>query len=152
MEIDAVYGHKGQKGKDKCKGKHKGKHESSRKFEGCCGHCGKWGHKQKKTVGTRTLLPKWMRRTLSNIHTAARAAARPESNHHLLACLQLELRNPRRDRFPRRWRLTRSLAGSVNLWWDLMMHERENVSMSSLWWIREQPSMSVDLTTSHTLH
>ena len=34
---------KGKKGKDKGKGKH----ESSPKFEGCCGHCGKWGHKQK---------------------------------------------------------------------------------------------------------
>ena len=38
---------KGKKGKDKGKGKHKGKHESSPKFEGYCGHCGKWGHKQK---------------------------------------------------------------------------------------------------------
>ena len=53
MEIDAVYGDKGKKGKhakgkkgkDKGKGKHKGKHESSPKFEGYCGHCGKWGHK-----------------------------------------------------------------------------------------------------------
>ena len=55
MEIDAVYGNKGKKGKhakgkkgqDKGKGKHKGKHESSPLFEGYCGHCGKWGHKQK---------------------------------------------------------------------------------------------------------
>ena len=55
MEIDAVYGDKGKKGKhakgkkgkDKGKGKHKGKHESSPKFEGYCGHYGKWGHKQK---------------------------------------------------------------------------------------------------------
>ena len=55
MEIDAVCGDKGKKGKhakgkkgkDKSKGKHKGKHESSPKFEGYCGHCGKWGHKQK---------------------------------------------------------------------------------------------------------
>ena len=55
MEIDAVYGDKGKKGKhakgkkgkDKGKGKHKGKHESSPKFEGYCGHCGKWGHKHK---------------------------------------------------------------------------------------------------------
>ena len=55
MEIDAVYGDKGKrgkhgkgkKGKDKGKGKHKGKHESSPKFEGYCGHCGKFGHKQK---------------------------------------------------------------------------------------------------------
>ena len=42
MEIDAVYGDKGKKGKDKGKGKHKGKHESSPKFEGYCSHCGKW--------------------------------------------------------------------------------------------------------------
>ena len=53
MEIDAMYGDKGKKGKqvngkkgkDKGKGKHKGKHESSPKFEGHCGHCGKWRHK-----------------------------------------------------------------------------------------------------------
>ena len=38
---------KGKKGKDKGKGEHKGKHESSPKFEGYCGHCGKWGRKQK---------------------------------------------------------------------------------------------------------
>ena len=60
-----------------------------------------------------------MRRNLSNLQTAVRAAAPPESHHHLLVCLQLELRSPRRDRSPRRWRLARSLAGSVNLWWDL---------------------------------
>ena len=102
MEIDAVYGEKSKKGKhvkgkrckDKGKGKHKDEHESSPKFEGYCGHC-------KKTVDTRTLLPEWMRRNLSNIHTAVRAAARPESHHHLLVCLQLELRSPRRDRSPR---------------------------------------------------
>ena len=55
----------------------------------------------KKTVDTRTLLPTWMRRSLSNLQTAVRAAARPESHHHLLVCLQLELRSPRRDRSPR---------------------------------------------------
>ena len=33
-----------------------------------------------------------------------------------------------------------------------MMHEWENVSMSSFWWTQEQPSMSVGLTTSLTLH
>ena len=73
MEIDAVYGDRGKKGKhangkkgkDRGKGKHKGKHESSPKFEGCCGHYGKWGT-SRKTVDTRTLLPKWMRRNLSN--------------------------------------------------------------------------------------
>ena len=53
MEIDAVYGDKdkkgthgkSKKGNDNGKGKHKGKHESP-KFEGHCGHCGKWGHKE----------------------------------------------------------------------------------------------------------
>ena len=58
MEIDDVYGDKGKKGKDKGKGKHKGKYESSPKFEGYCGHCGKWGHKQKdcryKNTGCRS--------------------------------------------------------------------------------------------------
>ena len=55
MEIDAGCGDRGKKGKhdkdkkgkDKGKVKHKGKHESSPKFEGYCGHCGKWGHKKK---------------------------------------------------------------------------------------------------------
>ena len=39
-----------------------------------------------------------MRRNLSNLQTAVRAAARHESHHHLLACFQLELRSPRRER------------------------------------------------------
>ena len=77
MEIDAVHGDKGKigkrakgkKGKDKGKGKHKGKYESSSNFEGCCGHCGKWGQV-------------------------------PESHHHLLVCLQLELAQSTTDRFP----------------------------------------------------
>ena len=55
MEIDAVYGDTGKegkhvnvkKGKVKGTGRHKGKHEISPKFEGHCGHCGKWRHKQK---------------------------------------------------------------------------------------------------------
>ena len=48
MEIDAVSRDRGKKGKHaEGKGKHKGKHESSPKFEGCCGHGGKLGHKQK---------------------------------------------------------------------------------------------------------
>ena len=59
------------------------------------------GDTSKKTVDTRTLLPKWMRRNLSNLHTAARAAARHETHHHLLVCFQLELRSPRRKRSPR---------------------------------------------------
>ena len=55
----------------------------------------------RKTVDTRTLLPKWVRRSLSNLQTAVRAVARPESHLHLLVCLQLELRSPRRGRSPR---------------------------------------------------
>ena len=39
------------------------------------------GDTSRKTVDTRTLLPKWMRRNLSNLYTAVRAAARPESHH-----------------------------------------------------------------------
>ena len=56
MEIDAVYGDKGKKGKhvkgkngkDKSRGKHKGKYERSPKFDGRCGHCGKGRHKLKE--------------------------------------------------------------------------------------------------------
>ena len=55
LEIDAVCGDKGKKGKhvkgkkgkDKGKGKHKDKYESSPRFDGYCGHSGKWRHKQK---------------------------------------------------------------------------------------------------------
>ena len=59
------------------------------------------GDTSSKTVDTRTLLPEWMRRNLSNLQTAVRAAARHESHRHLLVCLQLEPRSPRRDRSPR---------------------------------------------------
>ena len=38
------------------------------------------GDTSKKTVDTRTLWPKWMRSNLSNLQTAVRAAARPESH------------------------------------------------------------------------
>ena len=55
VEIDAVYGDKGKKGKhvkgkkgkDKGKDNAQGKHEGSPKPEGYCGHRGKWWHKQK---------------------------------------------------------------------------------------------------------
>ena len=62
MEVDAIWGNKGKKGKGKGKGKKgkgKGKDngkddkgkgkaaEKEEKFEGYCGKCGKWGHKQK---------------------------------------------------------------------------------------------------------
>ena len=47
-----MYGDKGKKSrsvkeKNGKEGKHKGKHESSPKFDGCCGHCGKGRHKLK---------------------------------------------------------------------------------------------------------
>ena len=50
MEVDVVYGgkgkkgrsNKGKKGKDKGNGKHRDKQENNPKFEGYCGHCGKW--------------------------------------------------------------------------------------------------------------
>ena len=59
------------------------------------------GDTSKKIVEIRTLLPKWMRRNLSNVQTAVRAAARHESHHHLLVCVQVELRSPRRNGSPR---------------------------------------------------
>ena len=84
-EIGAVYGDKGKKGKHaKGKGKHKGKHENSPKFEGYCGHCGKWGHKQKDCRYKNTVAD--VDEMESVLQTAVRAAARHES-HHLQVCL-----------------------------------------------------------------
>ena len=104
MEIDAVYGDKGKKGKDakgkkgkvKGKGKHKGKHESSPKFEGYCGHCGMWGHKQKDCRYKNTVAEVDEEESVEPPNTA-----RHESQHHFLVCFQLELRSPRRERSPR---------------------------------------------------
>ena len=104
MEIDAVYGDKGKKGKDakgkkgkdKGKGKHKGKHESSPKFEGYCGHCGMWGHKQKDCRYKNTVAEVDEEESVEPPNTA-----RHESHHHFLVCFQLELRSPRRERSPR---------------------------------------------------
>ena len=58
------------------------------------------GDTSSKTVDTRTMLPKWMRKNLSKLQTAVRAAARHESQHHLLVRVHLELRSPRRERSP----------------------------------------------------
>ena len=82
MEIDAVYGDKGKKSK-KTPREHNGKHESSPKFEATAVTV-ESGDTSRNTVDTRTLLPKWMRKSLSNLQTAVRAAARPKSHLHLL--------------------------------------------------------------------
>ena len=111
MEIDAVFGDigkkgkhakgkKGKKGKDKGKGKHRVNTRAVLSLRATVVTV-ESGETSRKTVDTRTLLPKWMRRSLSNLQTAVRAAARPESHLHLLVCLQLELRSPRRGRSPR---------------------------------------------------
>jgi len=69
MEVDAIWGAKGKKGKGKGKGKKgkgkggKGKEdkdkskagEKEEKFEGYCGKCGKWGHKQKVCRSSATV-------------------------------------------------------------------------------------------------
>ena len=59
------------------------------------------GDTSRKTVETRTLLLRSMRRSLSNLQTVVRAAARIESRLHLLVCFQLEPRSPRLGRSPR---------------------------------------------------
>ena len=102
LEIDAVYGDKGKKGKhakgkigrDKGKGTHQGKHESSPKFEGYCGHRGKWGHKQKDCRRKNAVAAVDGEESVEPPDSSA--AARPELHLHLLVCLQLELRIPRR--------------------------------------------------------
>ena len=38
------------------------------------------GDTSRKTVGKRILLPKWLRRSLSKLHTAVRTAAPPDSH------------------------------------------------------------------------
>ena len=65
--------------------------ESSFEFEGSCGHCGKWGHKQKDCR---------FKNTVAEVDEEPVEPSRPESHHHLLVCLQLEMRSPRRERFP----------------------------------------------------
>ena len=84
MEIDAVYETKGKTGKHAKgkKGKDKGRRAvlSLRAIVVTVESC----DTSKKTVDTRTLLSKWMSRSLLNLQTAVRAAAPPES-HHLLA-------------------------------------------------------------------
>ena len=104
MEIDAVNGDKGKKGKHAKgkKGKDKGKGKPRVNTRAVLSLKAivvivESGDTSKKTVDIRTLLPKWMRRNLSNLQTAVRAAARHESHHQLLVCFQLELRSPRRD-------------------------------------------------------
>ena len=106
MEIDAVCGDegkkgkhaKGKKGRDKGKGRVNTRAVLSLKAIAVTVES---GDTSKKTVDIRTLLPKWMRRNLSNLQTAVRAAARHESHHHFLVCFQLERRSPRRERSPR---------------------------------------------------
>ena len=46
-ETETRRAHTGKKAKDKGKVKHKGKQELTPNFNGYCGHCGKWGHKQR---------------------------------------------------------------------------------------------------------
>ena len=93
LKIDAVYGDRGKKGKHvkgkKDKGKGKGKPRVNTRAVlslKAIVVTVESGDTSKKTVDIRTLLPKWMRRNLSNLQTAVRAAARHESHHHLLVC------------------------------------------------------------------
>ena len=103
MEIDAVYGAKGKKGKDKAKGKHKGKHENCPKFEVYCGHCGKWRHKQKDCRYKNTVA-----------EVDEEASVEPPNSSVNSSTTRVTPPPPG---------LFSALAGSVNWWWDLMMHE-----------------------------
>ena len=143
MEIDAVYGDQGKKGKDKGNGKHKGKHENSPMFEGYCGHCGKWGHKQKacrykntvaeedeeESVEPTTRVPP----PLPGLSSAGTAQSTTGSISTLM------------EAHAQSGWLCDFVVGSD----DARVRECEYVSF---WWIQEQPSLSVGLTTSLTLH
>ena len=94
MEIDAVYGDKGKKGKhakgkkgkDKGEGKHKGEHENSPKFEGCCGHCGTWGDKQKDCRCKNTVAEVDEEESVEPPNSSA-SSSTTRVTHHLLVCL-----------------------------------------------------------------
>ena len=88
MEIDAVYGDTGKKGKH-AKGNSGKDRVNTRAVLSLRATVVTVQSRDtsRKTVDTRTLLLKWMRRSRSNLQTAVRAAARPESHHHLLVCL-----------------------------------------------------------------
>ena len=110
MEIDAVYGDKGKKGKllPRARKARTRTKESTRVNTRAVVSLKAFvvtvesGDTSKKTVDfKKTLLPKWMRRNLSNLQTAVRAAARHEPHPCFLVCFQLELRSPRRERSPR---------------------------------------------------
>ena len=104
MEVDAVHGDKGKKGKsnkskkgkDKGKGKHRNKQENNAKFEGYCGHCGKWERKQKDCRYRNTLAE------VDEEEYGQHPSGRLESLLHiLLVCLQQALIRTRQVQFPR---------------------------------------------------
>ena len=99
MEIDAVYGDKRQERKHaKGKRKHKGKHESSPQLEGCCGHCGKWRHKQKRPSKKEHCCRRGGGGGICR--TSRQQCEQQHDTSHIttsLVVLQLELRRPRRD-------------------------------------------------------
>ena len=91
MEIDAVYGDNGKKGKH-VKSK-EGQGQRQREAQKVNTRAARSlratavtvesGSTIRKTVDTRTLLQRWMRRSLLSLQTGVRSAARTESHLHL---------------------------------------------------------------------
>ena len=98
---NVVYGKKGKSNKGK-KGKDKGKENTGTSkrtipsLRATAVTMESERHKQKDCVDTGTLWRKLTRRKLWIKRAEVRAAARTESLLHLLVCLQLEMRSPRR--------------------------------------------------------
>ena len=97
MVTRARKANKGKKGKDTGKAKHKGKHESSLKFEACCGHCVKCGHKRCRCKNTVAEVDE--EESVERQNSSA-AAARVASRLHLPVCFLLEPRSVPPGRSP----------------------------------------------------
>ena len=142
MEIDAVCGDKGKKGKhakgkkdkDKGKGKHKGEHESSPLFEGYRGHCGKWGHQQKNCRYKNTVAEVDEAESVEPPNSSASSSTTRITPP--LPCLSSA-------------GTAQSTTGSIS---TLVEAHAQLGWLRELVWIQEQPSMFVGLTTSLTLH
>ena len=95
MEVDAVYGAKGKRGKNSKDKKARTKAKENTKVDTrvvpslrTTAVTVESGGTSKKTVDTRTLWRKWTRRSLWNLQAGVQAAARPESHLCLLVLRQ----------------------------------------------------------------